>query len=73
MKGFAAQVGIEGDAKTEFDACVDENRYSEWVRQVGKSGRDLGITSTPTVTVDGEEIPREQYTPEGLREAVGAQ
>jgi protein-disulfide isomerase len=73
LKSFGAQVGIEGDAKTEFDACIDENRYSEWVRQVGKSGRDLGITSTPTVTINGEEIPREKYTPEGLREAAGAQ
>jgi protein-disulfide isomerase len=73
LKSFGAQAGIEGDAKTEFDSCVDDQTYSEWVRLVTKTARDLGVTSTPTVQVNGEDIPREQYTPEGLREAVGAE
>jgi protein-disulfide isomerase len=72
LKDFGAQAGIEGDAKATFDACVDDLKYSEWVRLVGKSGRDAGITSTPTVQVDGEELPREDYTPDGLKAAVEA-
>jgi protein-disulfide isomerase len=72
LKDFGAQAGIEGDAKATFDTCVDELTYSEWVRLVSKSGRDAGITSTPTVQVNGEELARENYTPEGLKKAVAA-
>jgi protein-disulfide isomerase len=70
LKEFGAQSGIEGDAKATFDGCVDDQTFSEWVRLVAKSGRDAGITSTPTVQVNGEDLARELYTADGIKQAV---
>lgn len=67
---WGKDVGIEGDAYSEFETCVEEVTYREWTQAVAQEQADANVTSTPTVFVDGEALAREAYTAEGLRKAV---
>ena len=67
---FGKDAGITGDAYTTFETCVEDVTYRDWTQVVGKSQADRNVTSTPTVYVDGTELPREDYTAEGLKKAV---
>jgi len=51
--GWGNDVGIEGD---EWESCVTDLTYSDWVEQVANSQADAGVTSTPTVFLDGEKF-----------------
>lgn len=66
---FAEQAGITGD---EFEQCVNDGKYETWVEDVAKQGDKAGVQGTPTVRIDGENVPPEQFTPEGITQAVEA-
>ena len=51
--GWGNDVGIEGD---DWETCVTDQTYAGWVEQVATSQGIEGITSTPSVFVDGEEF-----------------
>jgi protein-disulfide isomerase len=51
LKNFAVAIGLDADA---FDECFDDDRYAQLVQQELSEGRDRGISSTPTLFVDGE-------------------
>jgi protein-disulfide isomerase len=46
-------VGIQGD---QWDSCVQNGTYDDWVQQVEASQQDKGVTGTPTVFVDGQQL-----------------
>lgn len=48
---YGNDVGISGDV---WESCVRDETYVGWADQVAASQADAGITSTPTVLVDGE-------------------
>jgi protein-disulfide isomerase len=50
LVGWGNDVGISG---ADWDACVNEVAYRGWTEQVASSQTDAGVTSTPTVFVDG--------------------
>jgi protein-disulfide isomerase len=52
--GWGNDAGIDGD---EWETCVTDQTYAGWVEQVARSQGSEGITSTPTVFVDGEKFP----------------
>lgn len=64
------QVGIEGD---DWESCVRDQPYSDWVKQVASSQLDAGITSTPTVLIDGEKVTDITGFEKALEEAIAAQ
>lgn len=49
--GYGTDVGITGDA---WSTCVTDLTYEGWAQQVAGSQASAGVTSTPTVYVDGE-------------------
>lgn len=51
--GWGNDVGIDG---SEWESCVTEQPYAGWVEQVAKSQGTAGITGTPTIFIDGEEL-----------------
>lgn len=51
--GWGNDVGIEG---ADWESCVTDLTYSDWVEQVAGTQADAGITSTPTVFLDGEKF-----------------
>jgi protein-disulfide isomerase len=53
LKNFASALGMDTAA---FNDCLDSGKYSRVVRNELTEGRDRGVTSTPTLFVNGEEV-----------------
>lgn len=57
-----------GADEAETKSCIADGTYDDWVAQVTDESGDDGVSSTPTVMVDGEVT--EARTPEQLQQAV---
>lgn len=65
---LGASVGIGG----EYESCVRDDVYNDWASQSDDVGREAGVDGTPTIFINGTELPGEQWTPEGIQAAVTA-
>lgn len=65
---FAKDAGV-GDIDT-FKKCANDLRYEGYLAKVTVQMQKKGITSTPTVFIDGKEVPREQLSADGVRALV---
>jgi protein-disulfide isomerase len=63
------QLGV-GDEK--FQQALQDNTYAGWLESVGKAADERGVTGTPTVYVNGKQLPTDQLSSEGLQSAVDA-
>ena len=71
LKQFGADAGLSGDAKTQFDKCVDEGTYKGWAQLSNDAAFNEGITGTPTIYVNGKELPSSALQSEqALKEAL---
>lgn len=50
---YAQELGLDGEA---FSACLDSGRYREKVVKEREEGERNGVTSTPTVFINGQPI-----------------
>jgi protein-disulfide isomerase len=50
---FAEAIGLNED---DFTACVNEGRHADEVQASFELGATMGVTGTPTVFVNGEQI-----------------
>lgn len=50
------EIATQAGASEEVAACVSEGSYRDWAEQVTRATIDSGVSSTPTVMVDGEEV-----------------
>lgn len=57
LKQFGADAGITGQAKTDFDQCVDAGTYQGWAQLSNDAAFERGVTGTPTIYVNGKELP----------------
>jgi protein-disulfide isomerase len=64
------QLGISDQS---FEQCVRDGSDAEWVSSVGAAADQRGVSSTPTLYVDGKQLPLDQMNPDGIKAAVGAQ
>jgi protein-disulfide isomerase len=53
LKRFAADLGLD---TAQFNQCLDSNKYWNLVQQEGNDAKRLGISSTPSVSVNGRLI-----------------
>ncbi len=53
LKQYATGLGIDRGA---FDSCIDSGKYEAWVRGQTDLGRQAGVTSTPTLFVNGARV-----------------
>lgn len=68
---LAEPAGITGDALETFTQCVEGGTYDGWVANVADAGTEAGITATPTVYVNGDELSLgEVETPDDLRQVI---
>lgn len=72
LLAFGASVDLDNE---QFTTCVNDLAFSKWaLNGVQRESENRGVTSTPTVFVDGRELERtpenNEYTPEGLKAAV---
>jgi protein-disulfide isomerase len=71
LKQFGADAGLSGDAKTQFDKCVDEGTYKGWAQLSNEAAFNAGVTGTPTIFVNGKELPTTALqSEEALKEAL---
>lgn len=69
LVGWGNDVGIDGD---DWKNCVTDLTYSGWVEQVANSQADAGISSTPTVFIDGEKFELDGDLNAAIDEALKA-
>lgn len=69
LNSLGTQLGV-GDAK--FQQALRDNTYAGWLDSVSKAADDRGVTETPTVYVNGKQLPTDQLTAGGLQKAVDA-
>ncbi|MHA6795448.1 DsbA family protein [Pseudonocardia bannensis] len=62
-------LGRQAGAGEGFATCVTDQRYVPWTGSVTEDASRSGVTATPTVKVNGQEIER---TVQALRQAVQA-
>jgi protein-disulfide isomerase len=53
FKGYAVELGLD---QSVFDACLDSGRHAANVNAEVSEGRNLGVSGTPTLFVDGYPI-----------------
>ncbi|WP_427894234.1 DsbA family protein [Kribbella sp. GL6] len=61
------QLAID-DAK--YQQALKDTAYASWLESVGKAADDRGVTGTPTVYLNGKQLPTDQLTADGLQKAV---
>lgn len=64
-----AGAGLDGG---DFADCVNEGRFDDWVATIDSTGHERGVTGTPTVFVNGEQVPLGTTPLEDLETAVEA-
>jgi protein-disulfide isomerase len=66
LKQYGAAVGLDS---APFNACVDSGRYEAAVRAENDRGAQLGVSSTPTLFLNGQPLSGAPTGPQ-LREIV---
>jgi protein-disulfide isomerase len=64
FEGYAKQIGLDVE---RFKRDINGDAVSLRIVEDGKRGRYLGVKGTPTVYMNGREIPFEQLAPDKLR------
>ena len=59
---FGKQAGITGAAYDKFAACFQAQTYAGWATLSNDEAGQRGVTSTPTLFLNGQEIPRTDLT-----------
>lgn len=64
FEGYAKQIGLDLE---RFKRDVESDRVEQRIFLDGKRGHSMGVNSTPTVFMNGRELPFESLPPEKLR------
>jgi protein-disulfide isomerase len=71
LKKWGAEAGIAGPALDTFNTCVDGVKYEAWPTLVNEAASLRGVTGTPTLFLNGEEVDRDQLdSPEDLKAQI---
>lgn len=54
LKELAAELGLDSES---FDACLDENRFREFVLAQTQRASEVGLQGTPTFLINDEVVP----------------
>lgn len=66
-----AQLGTAGEQLEQFQTCYDEGRYEGYAEQSNTAAARDGVTGTPTIRVNGEDLDRSGIaTAQELRAAI---
>ena len=53
-----------------FSTCVNQDSFNDWVKSIDQTGSTRGVQGTPTIFVNGQQIPEGDTSLDGLRTAV---
>lgn len=70
FEGYATRIGLDlGRYRQDLSSSIVENR----IFQDGKRAHALNVKGTPTVFLNGREVPFESLSPEKLRDLINAE
>ena len=64
FEGYAREIGLDVE---RYNRDMDGNLVSQRIFQDSRRGQSLGVQGTPTVFMNGREVPFENLAPEKLR------
>jgi protein-disulfide isomerase len=64
FEGYAKQIGLDVE---RFNRDVNSDRVEQRIFLDGKRGRSMGVNSTPTVFINGREVPYQSLPADTLR------
>src|SRR6185503_17343449 len=67
FEGYAKQIGVDVE---RFKRDVDSEAVANRIMQDGKRGHSMGVKGTPTVFINGREVPFENLPAEKLRVVI---
>jgi protein-disulfide isomerase len=71
LRGFAERAGISGPALDTWQRCADARTYDSYLESVEKKSFEDKVTGTPTLRLNGKDVPLEQVqSPEQLMALV---
>ncbi len=70
FEGNATKIGLDLE---KFRRDLASETVAQRIFQDGKRGRSLGVTGTPTVFINGREVPFESLVPEKLRVVINTE
>lgn len=73
MLALGTKVGITGDAYSTFESCVNSGKYNTWAANSNAQFDKAGVSSTPSIFVNGKELPSKNiniYDPAVLLPAI---
>ncbi len=71
LAGFAQAAGITGSDLDTWQQCYDAGKYVDYVNSVEESSAKEGVTGTPTVRLDGQDLDLSTVgTPDALTKAI---
>jgi protein-disulfide isomerase len=67
---FAQASGITGPALTTWQQCTSSGQHDQYVADVQESSGRAGVSSTPTIKLNGQDVTKDVQTAEALAAAV---
>jgi len=67
---FASTAGITGGALSTWQKCTSSGQHAQYVTSVQEASGRAGVSGTPTVKLNGQDVTRNVQTPEALVAAV---
>ncbi|MBA3883577.1 MAG: thioredoxin domain-containing protein [Chthoniobacterales bacterium] len=67
LDNYAKQIGLAVD---RFGKDLDSEKVVSRLKQDRERATSLGVTSTPTLFINGQAVPAEARTPDGFRAAI---
>lgn len=62
-------LGQQAGAGGDFAQCVEDQRYAPWSQGVTQQAMQAGVSGTPTVKVNGQDV---EASPQAIQQAVAA-
>jgi protein-disulfide isomerase len=70
FEGYATKIGLDVE---KFKRDLSSETVAQRILQDGKRGRSMGVQGTPTVFINGREVPFESLAPEKLRVVISVE
>jgi len=72
LMGFASKAGLSGSALTTWTKCFDARSHMGYAKDVETAAEKAGVFSTPTLKLNGKDLPLQQLSQQYLTDQVKA-
>ena len=61
---------VNGSVPDAFSTCVTQRSHEDWVNSINDAASAAGVTGTPTMFLDGQQVDLTTVTPDGLKAQI---